>query len=200
MAHSFSMQSGTVSTILPRSTTPIACALCHLFTGDERISTAVATDGFLGRWTRLTGSCASAWRGWSTRFTVCSIFHLMEPMCYCTVCVRIREANRAGVPQTHKREIQAIFPDKDVKDMLIVPTCQKTAVDLVNRGEIVENEKDHCLERFVKWAQVVCDELSSAGYWVDYIDPCSGLPVRCRCPPAKQSCVQVQHQQILTAP
>lgn len=83
----------------------------------------------------------------------------------------------AGLPHTHKREIQAIFPDQDVTDMLIVPTCQKTIVDLVNRGENVEQEKDHCLERFFKWAEVVCEHVSSAGYWIDFIDPCSGLPV-----------------------
>lgn len=64
-----------------------------------------------------------------------------------------------------------------MSDMLIVPTCQKTAVDLVNRGDRVEQEKDHCLERFMKWAEVVCEEISHAGYWVDFIDPSSGLPV-----------------------
>ena len=26
-------------------------------------------------------------------------------------------------------------------------------------------------------AQVLCDELIADGYWADYIDPCSGLPV-----------------------
>ena len=27
-------------------------------------------------------------------------------------------------------------------------------------------------------AQVLCDELIVEGFWADYIDPCSGLPVR----------------------
>jgi Methylmalonic aciduria and homocystinuria type D protein len=27
-------------------------------------------------------------------------------------------------------------------------------------------------------AQVLCDELIVEGHWADYIDPCSGLPVR----------------------
>lgn len=84
----------------------------------------------------------------------------------------------AGMPPTHKREIQGIFPDQDVSSMLIVPTCQKTVVDLVNRGEKVDQVKDDCLERFVQWAELVCEPVSNSGYWIDFIDPCSGLPVR----------------------
>lgn len=79
----------------------------------------------------------------------------------------------------HRREIQAIFPDLDLQDMLIVPTCQHTDVDLVNFGDNVEKEKDVRLERFMAWSQAVCNALSSQGHWCDYIDPCSGLPVRC---------------------
>jgi Methylmalonic aciduria and homocystinuria type D protein len=89
-----------------------------------------------------------------------------------------RRVPPAGVPVTAKREVQAIFPDQDLVDMLVVPTCQQTSVDLVNRGEKVEQVKDYCLERFVEWADAVCSHLSRQGLWCDYIDPCSGLPVR----------------------
>ncbi|KXZ56956.1 hypothetical protein GPECTOR_1g862 [Gonium pectorale] len=27
------------------------------------------------------------------------------------------------------------------------------------------------------WAKAVCEQLSAAGHWADYIDPCSGLPM-----------------------
>lgn len=64
-----------------------------------------------------------------------------------------------------------------MEDMLIVPTCQRTDVDLVNFGDHVEKEKDSRLERFMAWAQEVCRTVSSQGHWCDYIDPCSGLPV-----------------------
>jgi hypothetical protein len=72
----------------------------------------------------------------------------------------------------------AIFPDIDQEGLLIVPTCQRAAVDLVNTGVDVEDEKDVCLEKFMTWANAVCDHLKAKGLWCDFIDPCSGLPVR----------------------
>jgi hypothetical protein len=87
---------------------------------------------------------------------------------------------RAEVPKTHLREMKTIFPDlTSIEDLFIVPTCQRAKLDLVNTGEEVEKEKDALLESFVSWAQIVCDRLSKAGYWCDFIDPCSGLPVCC---------------------
>ncbi|GFR40709.1 hypothetical protein Agub_g1315 [Astrephomene gubernaculifera] len=82
-----------------------------------------------------------------------------------------------GVPASMKREIQTVFPTVDLEKLLIVPTCQRSTVDLVKTGENVENEKDRLLERFMAWAKTVCDQLTSAGHWADYIDPCSGLPM-----------------------
>ena len=29
----------------------------------------------------------------------------------------------------------------------------------------------------MEWAKAVCVKLETEGYWADYIDPCSGLPV-----------------------
>jgi hypothetical protein len=34
------------------------------------------------------------------------------------------------------------------------------------------------LLQFMEWSQCVCCKLQAQGYWCDYIDPCSGLPVR----------------------
>jgi hypothetical protein len=31
--------------------------------------------------------------------------------------------------------------------------------------------------QFMEWSQCVCSKLQEQGYWCDYIDPCSGLPV-----------------------
>ncbi|KAG2448206.1 hypothetical protein HYH02_006791 [Chlamydomonas schloesseri] len=81
------------------------------------------------------------------------------------------------VPPSIRREIQSVFPKSNLEQLLIVPTCQHATVDLVNTGERVEGEKDRLLERFMAWAKVVCDQLSAAGHWADYIDPCSGLPM-----------------------
>lgn len=98
--------------------------------------------------------------------------------------------------------------------MLIVPTCQRSDVDLVQMGEKVDLEKDRLLERvrsrlflpafypaysdcrpplytnngstaacpqFVEFAKATCSKLEDQGYWADYIDPCSGLPMIHRC-------------------
>ncbi|PNG93956.1 Methylmalonic aciduria and homocystinuria type D, mitochondrial, partial [Tetrabaena socialis] len=81
------------------------------------------------------------------------------------------------VPPAFKAEVLSIFPKCDLEKLLIVPTCQRSVLDLVNTGEPVEQEKDRCLERFMAWAKVVCDSLLGSGHWADYIDPCSGLPV-----------------------
>ncbi|GIL74693.1 hypothetical protein Vretimale_2326 [Volvox reticuliferus] len=81
------------------------------------------------------------------------------------------------VPPTMKREILTVFPQVNLDKLLIVPTCQHAAVDLVKTGENVENEKDRLLEQFLAWAKTVCDQLTVDGHWSDYIDPCSGLPV-----------------------
>lgn len=44
-------------------------------------------------------------------------------------------------------------------------------------GEKVEDEKDRLLRRFMTFAAEVCSVLIRKGYWADYIDPCSGLPM-----------------------
>lgn len=49
----------------------------------------------------------------------------------------------------------------------------------------IETEKDQLLERFMQFARHVCEEIDQEGGFADYIDPCSGLPVRpghtCEC-------------------
>eukprot|EP00775_Hariotina_reticulata_P004124 gene4124-4370_t len=75
------------------------------------------------------------------------------------------------------REIQSVFPDEDLSNLLIVPTCQQADCDLVRTGEKVDTEKDRLLERFIEWSRCVCARLQDQGHWCDYIDPCSGLPM-----------------------
>ncbi|CAG9461946.1 unnamed protein product [Pedinophyceae sp. YPF-701] len=81
------------------------------------------------------------------------------------------------LPKRHRDEVQAVFPDRDVTDVLVVPTCQHAVVDLVEFGPEADGEKDRLLERFARWAAGVCAKLRAAGHWADYIDPCSGYPM-----------------------
>lgn len=61
--------------------------------------------------------------------------------------------------------------------LLAIPTNQKAREDLVGVGPHVEFEKDRLLNVFLSFASKLSDKLKNLGYWVDYIDPCSGLPM-----------------------
>jgi hypothetical protein len=83
-----------------------------------------------------------------------------------------------GAPKRVLDQVTGIFPGLSAAtDLLVIPTCQRSDVDLVTTGEAADAEKDRLLERFAEWAVALCGRLSSAGYWCDYIDPCSGLPM-----------------------
>jgi Methylmalonic aciduria and homocystinuria type D protein len=64
-----------------------------------------------------------------------------------------------------------------VSEFLALPTNQRAREDLVGTGEKVELEKDRLLNVFMNFARALCDKIRSAGYWADFIDPCSGLPM-----------------------
>mmetsp|Transcript_19163 Transcript_19163/g.24864 ORF Transcript_19163/g.24864 Transcript_19163/m.24864 type:complete len:172 (-) Transcript_19163:1008-1523(-) len=75
------------------------------------------------------------------------------------------------------REVISVFPKRSLNDQIqVIATCQKSAMELVIWGDDVAKEKDRLLEIFVAFANELCQELISMGYWADYIDPCSGLP------------------------
>lgn len=75
------------------------------------------------------------------------------------------------------RELRFIFPGVDLTNVIAISTMQQTVVDLVSFGGDQDVEKDRCLEAFFAFAKPTCDELRSKGYFADYIDPCSGLPM-----------------------
>jgi len=77
-----------------------------------------------------------------------------------------------------QRELNHIFPEiKNTESTLIITTNQHSSLDLVKLGPEVDQEKDRCLEFFMAFAKELCGLLRDAGYWADYIDPCSGLPM-----------------------
>jgi hypothetical protein len=83
-------------------------------------------------------------------------------------------------PRLLLRELTHVFSWDQLKpegDILAVPTFQHSVMDLVQVGSEVEVEKDRCLEAFMDFAKVLCVTLRAEGYWADYIDPCSGLPM-----------------------
>ena len=62
-------------------------------------------------------------------------------------------------------------------EILVVPTNQHARQDLVAVGDHIEAEKDRLLNVFIGFARTFCEKVRAAGYWADFIDPCSGLPM-----------------------
>jgi hypothetical protein len=82
-------------------------------------------------------------------------------------------------PISVKNELQYIFPNVCLDEVIAIITMQKAQYELVNWGNDIEIEKDIKLERFTAFAESFCQSLSQETYdWIDYIDPCSGLPMK----------------------
>jgi Methylmalonic aciduria and homocystinuria type D protein len=81
------------------------------------------------------------------------------------------------LPAAVAKDLAVIFPSVDVSKILAIPTCQHARVDLVRVGPDIEEEKDRLLETFMGFASQIAASLVNKGFWVDYIDPCSGLAV-----------------------
>ncbi|KAJ1426627.1 methylmalonic aciduria and homocystinuria type D protein [Ochromonadaceae sp. CCMP2298] len=80
--------------------------------------------------------------------------------------------------KSFSREVQFVFPSISMQNLIAIPTMQHASHDLVNIGDDIEDEKDRLLLAFFDVAEQFMQEVKSSGdYWVDYIDPCSGLPV-----------------------
>ncbi|KAL3770339.1 hypothetical protein ACHAWU_003559 [Discostella pseudostelligera] len=61
--------------------------------------------------------------------------------------------------------------------LLAIPTNQRAREDLVAVGDHIEQEKDRLLNVFISFGKYICEQIRLKGYWADYIDPCSGLPM-----------------------
>jgi Methylmalonic aciduria and homocystinuria type D protein len=67
--------------------------------------------------------------------------------------------------------------DSGGMELLAIPTNQQARQDLVAVGEEIEFEKDRLLNVFLDFGKDLCEKLRAQGFWADYIDPCSGLPM-----------------------
>lgn len=66
--------------------------------------------------------------------------------------------------------------DTNLNGLKVLPVFQRSVNDLVGIGPAIEAEKDELLERFHEWAMEIRRRLMLHGYWMELIDPCSGLP------------------------
>ncbi|KAL3815582.1 hypothetical protein ACHAXA_001561 [Cyclostephanos tholiformis] len=91
------------------------------------------------------------------------------------------------LPKPLMREFGHVFNDQYLKfvdqagdsplRLLAIPTNQRAREDLVAVGDHIEREKDRLLNVFIAFGKYLCEQLRAMGYWADYIDPCSGLPM-----------------------
>ena len=100
------------------------------------------------------------------------------------------------MPRQLEREFQHVFDERNLDlepiqlrhsqqssisaeplEFLAIPTNQLAREDLVAVGDKIEAEKDRLLNVFMSFARSMCNEIRSQGYWADFIDPCSGLPM-----------------------
>lgn len=96
------------------------------------------------------------------------------------------------LPKPLVREFHHVFGEKYLQDLdgmqeddddsnrlelLAIPTNQQARQDLVAVGDEIEFEKDRLLNVFMEFGKEICERIRAMGYWADYIDPCSGLPM-----------------------
>ena len=66
-------------------------------------------------------------------------------------------------PKNFIRELQFVFPEEDLTDIIAIPTMQNAQMELVQVGDEIEVEKDRLLERFMATAKVLCEEFIHTG-------------------------------------
>ena len=102
------------------------------------------------------------------------------------------ECSVHDLPKALLREFRHVFQDEYLKRpeinapiatanepmiLIAIPTNQKAREDLIGIGDHIEKEKDRLLNVFISLGRDLCEKIRSKGYWADFIDPCSGLPM-----------------------
>ena len=87
------------------------------------------------------------------------------------------ELSVAVASEAYVREAAHVFQGLDLGGLLVLPTMQRTTVELVAFDAEADAQKDSCLEKFFAIAAELCAALAARGHWADYIDPASGLPM-----------------------
>mmetsp|Transcript_2714 Transcript_2714/g.3158 ORF Transcript_2714/g.3158 Transcript_2714/m.3158 type:complete len:231 (-) Transcript_2714:242-934(-) len=100
----------------------------------------------------------------------CSLHTLPKPL--------LREFDHVfGQKYNTNREIVVGGSKSQLVELLAIPTNQHAREDIVGVGIHIEEEKDRLLRVFMAFASEFCNKIRSLGYWSDFMDPCSGLPM-----------------------
>jgi len=81
-------------------------------------------------------------------------------------------------PKLLKRDVQGLFPDRDVMtgNLSVICLSQKTTFDMSTWSDDVEKEREILTEQFIGVAKEICGRLRGENYWCDFIDPSCGKP------------------------
>jgi hypothetical protein len=106
---------------------------------------------------------------YSSDFLECSVHTLPKPL--------LREFSHVFDERHTEFQSDVMLESDAALELLAIPINQRAREDLVGIGEKIEMEKDRLLNVFMSFARVLCQSIRDAGYWADFIDPCSGLPM-----------------------
>mmetsp|Transcript_3927 Transcript_3927/g.5842 ORF Transcript_3927/g.5842 Transcript_3927/m.5842 type:complete len:200 (+) Transcript_3927:32-631(+) len=101
----------------------------------------------------------------------CSLHHLPRPL--------LREFRHVFQDEylNQPRRLDGKVNPREELSLLAIPTNQRAREDLVAIGDHIEEEKDRLLNVFISFGRDLCERIRGFGYWADFIDPCSGLPM-----------------------
>lgn len=90
----------------------------------------------------------------------------------------VLECAAQDCPDLLKRDFQDLFPARNIlgDPLTVITLTQKTENDMTYWSEDVDIEREELTGQFVMKARQICRALQEAGYWADFIDPCSGRP------------------------
>lgn len=90
----------------------------------------------------------------------------------------VLECNAQDCPDLLKKDFQDLFPARNIfgDPLTVITLTQKTENDMTYWSEDVDVEREELTGQFVMTARKICRALQEAGYWADFVDPCSGRP------------------------
>lgn len=90
----------------------------------------------------------------------------------------VLECTAQECPDLMKKDFQDLFPMRDIRSdsLTVITLTHKTENDMSYWSEDVDIEREELTGQFMIKAEKICRALQEAGYWADFIDPCSGRP------------------------
>jgi len=82
-------------------------------------------------------------------------------------------------PEFIKKQLLPLFPqNSDLKNkaLVLINLSHRTKNDMSGWNDLVEQERENLIEKFVQGAQLICEFLKRQNWFADFIDPLTGKP------------------------